>query len=283
MKRVSVVLMLVAMAIMLVGCSETTKELDTGTAASDVGTASSPTTATQAKAESTDAPQPTATLTPIPEPTNTPAPTNTPEPTATATPKPPTPTPSPVPPTPTATPVPEPRVYSGSGSDVVDIEKPGGADSVAIAHITGNAGSSYFGVTSFDESGKQVDLLVNTTDPYDGVVLMDARKDEKTTRLQVESDGDWTIEVKPLAAARHGAVPGVVEGSGDDVFILDGDPDTAQISGNADGDYFGVWAYGKSSDLLVNTTDPYEGRVIIGKDTVVIVVSAASGWKITFE
>jgi hypothetical protein len=280
MKRIGVVLLVVVMAVMLAACEETTKEMDTGSSP-----ASSPTTAAQAKADSTstNTVEPTATLTPTEEPTNTPEPANTPEPTATATPIPPTPTPSPVPPTPTATPAPEPKAYSGSGSDVIDIEKPGGVDSVAIAHITGNAGSSYFGVTSFDDAGKQIDLLVNTTDPYDGVVLIDVRKNDKTTRLQIESDGDWTIEILPLSSARRVAVPGAVDGTGDDVIIVDGTPDTAKISGNADGNYFGVWAYGKSADLLVNTTDPYEGRVIVGKDTSVIEISAEGGWQITFE
>ncbi len=72
-----------------------------------------------ATSEPTSTPEPTATatLTPTPEPTNTPAPTATPEPTSTPTPE------------PTATPAPQPVVYSGSGTNVIDIQKPGDAAS----------------------------------------------------------------------------------------------------------------------------------------------------------
>ncbi len=191
------------------------------------------------------------------------------------------PTPTPIPPTPT--PLPEPKAYSGSGSDVVAIEKPGGLDAVVIVHVVGNAESSYFGVTGFDEAGKQTDLLVNTTDPYDGITLLDARKGQTTTRLQVEAQGDWTIEVRPLAMARGAAVPGTTSGAGDDVLLLDGEPDTAHIVGNAEGRYFGVIGHGKRYDLLVNTTDPYDGRVIVNRDTVVIEVKATGEWEVTFE
>ena len=188
-----------------------------------------------------------------------------------------------IPPTPTPTPLPEPKAYSGSGSDVVAIEKPGGLDAVVIVHVVGNAESSYFGVTGFDEAGKQTDLLVNTTDPYDGITLLDARKGQTTTRLQVEAQGDWTIEVRPLAMARAAAVPGTTSGAGDDVLLLDGEPDTAHIVGNAEGRYFGVIGHGKRYDLLVNTTDPYDGRVIVNRDTVVIEVKATGEWEVTFE
>ena len=166
---------------------------------------------------------------------------------------------------------------------MVAIEKPGGLDAVVIVHVVGNAESSYFGVTGFDEAGKQTDLLVNTTDPYDGITLLDARKGQTTTRLQVEAQGDWTIEVRPLAMARAAAVPGTTSGAGDDVLLLDGEPDTAHIVGNAEGRYFGVIGHGKRYDLLVNTTDPYDGRVIVNRDTVVIEVKATGEWEVTFE
>lgn len=269
MKRLWIMLSLLAITLLFAACGPATDE-----------TATAPAETSVAAAAPTDATGPTETAAPAnatAEPTSTPvAPTATTEPTA--TPVPPTPTPAP-----TATPLPEPKSYSGSGSDVVAIEKPGGSDAVVIAHITGNAGSRYFGVTGFDDAGQQTDLLVNTTDPYDGVTLLDARKGQTTTRLQVEAEGDWTIEIRPLAMARHAAVPGATTGVGDDILILDGTPDTAHIVGNPDGRYFGVIGHGKSWDLLVNATEPYDGRVIVSKDVVVIEVKAVGDWQLTFE
>lgn len=267
MKRL---LPLLLIAMLLAACGATTEETPT-----------EPSGTTVAAAAPTGAAAPTSTP---PPPTATPKPTSTPVP-PTPTPKPPTPTPIPPTPTlePTATPMPEPTSYSGTGSDVVAIDKPGGPDAVVIVHVTGNAESRYFGVTGFDDAGKQTDLLVNTTDPYDGITLLDARRGQVTTRLQVESQGAWTIEIRPLATAERAAVPGTTSGTGDNVLILDGKPDTAHIVGNADGRYFGVIGHGKSWDLLVNTTDPYDGRVIVNRDTVVIEVKAIGDWQITFE
>jgi|GEM_PF-445147 len=274
----------ILLAILLVACEaesegEATSTAESEQAAQVTATAADPEpspTATDepeeptATSEPTSTPEPTATatLTPTPEPTNTPAPTATPEPTSTPTPE------------PTATPTPQPVVYSGNGDNVIDIQKPG---NVVLAYIRGNAESRYFGVESYDDAGKQVDLLVNTTDPYEGIVLMDVRDGENSTRLQVTAQGEWYIELRPLNTARRVTAPGTIESTGDDVFIIDGEPDTAQISGNADGRYFGVIGYGDRSNLLVNTTDPYDGRVIVGRDTIVVKVKAIGGWRIIFE
>jgi hypothetical protein len=222
----------------------------------------------------TSEPTATATLSPTPKPTNTPAPSPTPRPTN---------TPTPIPPTATPEPPPAPLVYSGSGANVIDIQKPGDPDDAVLAYVRGNAASGYFGVKSYDDAGEQVDLLVNTTDPYEGIVLLDLRDGQLTTRLEITADGDWYIEIRPLSSARRVSAPGTINGNGDEVFILDGDPDVAHIAGNADGNYFGVWAYGDSSDLLVNETDPFDGRVIVSRDAILFEVTAVGGWEITFE
>jgi hypothetical protein len=221
--------------------------------------------------EASETPEPTE----PPEPTNTPEPTDTPQPTDTPAPT-FTPTIAPSP-----TPLPDPIVLTGTGDSVVDFDNP---FSVAIVHVTGNAASRYFGVTTYDANGNQIDLLVNTTDPYDGVRPLDFRDDEHTTRFEVSADGDWVIEIKHLFEARKLDVPGTITGSGDDVFLLLGAaPDTATIIGNAEGRYFGVFAYGEEIDLLVNTTDPYEGTVIVDPNTLVIEVKAEGEWEITVE
>jgi hypothetical protein len=196
---------------------------------------------------------------------STPRPTRTPKPTATPTKE------------PTPTPIPEPITLTGSGDSVVDFDNP---FPIGIAHIIGNAGGRYFGVTSYDAGGEMADLLVNTTDPYDGIVLMDVF-DTHTTRFEVEAVGEWTIVVDSFLTARRLEIPGTIEGIGDDVILLIGEtPDLAHIIGNADARYFGVMGYGSYADLLVNTTDPYEGTVPLASDTGVIEFEAVGPWSI---
>src|SRR5690606_17817533 len=119
--------------------------------------------------------------------------------------------------------------------------------------------------------------------PYEGITPLDFRDSEETTRLEVTAVGPWQIEVRPLTSARVIEAPGSLSGIGDEVLFIDGEPDTALISGNAAGRHFAVHAYGDSIDLLVNTTDPYEGRVIVPRDALLLEITAEGAWEVTFE
>lgn len=218
---------------------------------------------------------PYPTYTPVPKATNTRKPTNTPVPKATNTPV----------PTSTNTPAAaqEPIILTGSGSAVVDVDK----DSMGVlVHITGNADGRHFAVANYGSGGEQYDLLVNTTDPYDGVRPMDFLDDEHTKRFEVTATGDWTIEITSLSPDVLGDhiinAPGSYVGTGDDVFFVLGDCDTATIEGNSEGRYFGVFGwYSKGRDLLVNTSDTYKGTVIMKRDTFAVEVVAVGAWSIS--
>lgn len=181
--------------------------------------------------------------------------------------------------TPTPVPTMAPIVLSGSGDAVVDANLPG--NFVGIVHITGNAGGQYFGVKNLDINNNQIDLLVNTTDPYDGVRPLNFIDGEETFRFEVTASGEWTIEILPLSSLERLNVPGTLSGTGDYVFAVSGDdPDTAIITGNANNAYFGVFAYSATRDLLVNTTDAYSGTVLVDPGTIVIEVIAEGEWTI---
>ena len=217
--------------------------------------------------EPTNTPKPTST----PEPTDTPAPTNTPEPTDTPE------------PTPTSTPVPEPEVFTGTGDAVIDVER---IFDFALAHIVGNSASRHMSVESYDEQGNRLDLLVNTSDPYDGFRGINMIDGETTARFQVSATGEWTIEILPLAPTEaikeHMLwVPGTYESNGDNLILLQGEtPDLATIIGNADARHFAVISHNGGRDLLVNTSDPYEGTVILDAGTLLLQVFAHGPWSI---
>lgn len=227
-------------------------------------TATAEPTATE---EPTPEPEPTAT----PEPTEAPEPTATPAPTATAQ------------PTATPEPPPEPVNYAGNGDDVLTIDKPGGPESPALAFVRGNSEASHFAVSAFDAQGDQVALLVNTTDPYEGLVPLDFMDSEETTQLEISSSGEWEIELRPLESLEIQNVPGEASGSGDHVFGIDGNSPTAHIDGNAGETHFAVAGYGNGWNLLVNTTDQYRGRVMLPSDVWIIEVDAEGPWRIVFE
>ncbi len=182
---------------------------------------------------------------------------------------------------PAPTPAPPQNAYSGSGDAVIDFSRPAGP---AIVHVTGNAESGYFGITSYGADGSYIDLLVNTADPYDGIRPLDF-EGQHATRFQVQAPGAWTIEILPLSSAHTLWVPGSYSGANDDVIVLAGvTPDKATISGNGNAVYFGMIGYtasGAYGDLLVNTTDPYQGTVIVERGITLIEVMAEGGWTIS--
>jgi len=203
-------------------------------------------------------------------PTITPTPTSTPEPTFTPS------------QTLAATPEPEPIILSGTHDSVVDFKNPFGA---AIAHIVGNYYSSHFSVKSFNENGEIIELLVNTSDSYDGIVPIDFINSQKTSRFEVSAFGQWSIEILPLSKARRIKVPGVIKGNGDDIIILTGgNADTAHIVGNQADKLFSVRGYRENGiDSLINTTDPYEGTILIETGIFLLEIKAFGEWTIELE
>jgi len=169
-------------------------------------------------------------------------------------------------------------ILNGSGDSIVDIDKP---DLPMVVHIVGNSSSGYFGVTSYDKEGEYLDLLVNTTEPYDGIRTLDFLPGEQTSRFEVASSDSWTIEILPISSIRVLSVPGKIEGKDDEVIKISGGvPDLAIISGNNSGGYFGIFTYNDIKDLIVNETDPYEGTVMLDSETIFIEVIAVGDWSI---
>lgn len=168
-------------------------------------------------------------------------------------------------------------VFSGAGDDVIDIPL---LDYFYVFHISGNKDAHHFSVKSYDSAGNYNELLVNTTDPYDGVTYDMA---QNAVLLEISAVGEWTIELVDAATLKDVAAGSSISGSGDAVFLVSGGK-TADIKGNANASHFAVKSfsgYGDYLDLLVNTTDPYEGKVMLKDAPRLIVVTADGDWSIT--
>lgn len=167
--------------------------------------------------------------------------------------------------------------YSGSGDDYIEIDP---LDDLWYIEITGNQSSGHFAVKGYDAAGDYKDLFVNTVEPYRGSVF---ELEQSTRLLEINAPDSWSVKIKPLAEAPRLTASEMYSGVGDAVLLLPSGCTSAKITGNGGSNHFAVKGYGNYCDLLVNTIDPYNGTVRLGKNTVLLTITADGGWQITVQ
>ena len=178
---------------------------------------------------------------------------------------------------PTPRPIPESVVYEGSGDSVIEVVPP---DDLYVFKITGNSEEDHFAVKSYDSYGERSELLVNTTDPHDGI-SMDASFD--VSMLEITASGDWRIEIASMYAMDIIEQGQTYSGCGDSVLLVRSSGKTATITGNASESHFAVKSYGEYFDVLVNEVDPYEGTVMLEFAPLIFQITAVGDWTITLN
>jgi len=119
---------------------------------------------------------------------------------------------------------------------------------------------------------------VNTLGRYQGTVPLDFLDDQHTSRFEINASGQWEIQVLPLSQVRREQIPGTITGTGDDIVFLDGaNPDLLQVDATKAKGNFVIWAYGDRRDLVVNEIAPYQGTVVVSRDTMILVISEGGG------
>jgi hypothetical protein len=221
---------------------------------------------------------PTRTPTAIPTDTLPPGPTDTPVPSETPL---PTDTPRPTDtPLPTFTPTlpPDPIILTGSGDSIVDVPK--GAYP-AIMRSKYSSGGNFI-VTNYDANNNPIDLLINTIGAYEGTKPLDFLVGKQTARLEIKASGPWEIQILPLTLARRASIPGPIQGTGDDVFYLDGsNPDTIVADASQGTGNFILYSYSDSgADLVFNEIAPYTGTALLDNSTFLISVEATGNWSL---
>jgi hypothetical protein len=166
-------------------------------------------------------------------------------------------------------------VFTGSGDQVVDVEKWDGPALVRITH----SGGGNFAVWNYGPNNERIDLLVNTIGSYAGTLPLDWLDNEDTVRFQVTAGGTWEIHIDPFETMRRENVPGRVDGVGDDVVLLDGTPDVISVEADKASGNFAIWAWGTDGrDLIVNEIAPYTGKVLAPGGTRILVITAEKEW-----
>jgi hypothetical protein len=190
-------------------------------------------------------------------------------------------------PTPRPTPVPTPALafkpitLKGVGSKVPKFAIP--EEAPAIATIS-ERGTSNFVVTSLASDGSENELLVNEIGNYSGTRLFDANTGEHSVAFKIESDGSWTIVIKPIELARAWNPETKLTGRGDDVARLS--PPTSGLTtvtithrGAAN---FIVTAYtADGGQGLVNEIGNYSGEVPLPDGTLLLEIQADGVWTVT--
>ena len=198
--------------------------------------------------------------------TSTVEPTSTVQPTLTA------------PPSPTATPAREPIVHAGRGDSIFYPQKWIGPAVVRI----GYDGAGPLVVWTQDDNAEREDMLVTVAGPYHGSSVIDVLGSQRILRFEVRTADAWTIEVRPLSAALHLTIPGAIQGTGDDVVVLDGAfaPDLLTVDASTSIGDFSVFAYGAQGDQVIGAVAPYAGTVSIRRDTTVLAVKSSGPWRL---
>lgn len=164
------------------------------------------------------------------------------------------------------------ETVQGSGDSVYQVV----ANQNWYFEAAGNNESHHFAVKGYDARLNYVDLFINTSEPYKGACVDPY---QETCILTVTAENDFAILVKPLAEAAAVPAPANVNGTGDYVFYIQNAGKTATVTGNAEGRHFSVKAFSAfGPDLLVNTTDPYEGTVMLDGGNMLIVVNGVGSW-----
>ncbi|KMQ49800.1 hypothetical protein CHISP_3264 [Chitinispirillum alkaliphilum] len=175
--------------------------------------------------------------------------------------------------------------FSGSGDDVIIIEKP--QENVpALLYVEGNKSQRHFSITAYDSDRNLVGLLVNTLKTYSGIVGLDLPSQTETRMLEISAVGPWLIHLYPIEKATVIEIGETLTAKGDNVLRISGDAITATIIGNASQSHFSVTAYDESGSLkglMVNTINEYSGKVLVPDNAAILEIRAVGNWEVTLE
>lgn len=189
-------------------------------------------------------------------------------------------------------------IYSGSGNQIFDIEKPDGSESVAWLEyeFTGEDEYSSINFSSLDGDGELTSSVIDVDfgQKLTGSYWIDAEQiydGDYTQTLQIEAEGDWVIKLHPVSKAPVLKTGEKISGTSAQAFLYE--PDTAStLKATFTTDDHGdlqIYAQGEdfeqAADMLITTNqNGYEGSVSMPEGKQYISVSSYSGtWELTFE
>ncbi|WP_083966912.1 TM2 domain-containing protein [Demequina globuliformis] len=168
---------------------------------------------------------------------------------------------------------------SGTGDTIITL--PEGVDAGLLTASYGGSGA--FTMQILDANNEAtIEGTVLSFGAYDGTVPfgLDGWIGEPGTKIEIQADADWTLEIAPVASA-----PALVEnGTGAGVYLYDGAAATLNAS-YAGESAFSVIEYGDDIlfGVLVLEFGAYEGQVAMSAGPSVIAVNTDDDWTLTVE
>lgn len=170
----------------------------------------------------------------------------------------------------------DPVSASGSGDDIVALPE-GATAGIATASYTG---SGNFAISVIDANNESTgELLVNTIGAYSGTTVYGINALGDGVNLKITASGPWELTLSPVSAA-----PALPEsGSGDGVYLYDGDAASATIDYTGDSNFAVLEETGESLSfgLLVNEIGAYSGTVPVSAGPSVISITSSGDWTIS--
>jgi hypothetical protein len=141
-------------------------------------------------------------------------------------------------------------------------------------------GSANFVVTQLDANLQDGDIIANAISPWSGIVPLDFGG-ASTTKIKVESDGPFTMQVLDLRYAHR--LNGTATGSGDDVLYYTGSPAvltyTLQGDSNVTGEFYADPT--GDNDIVINEIAPANGSGTIPGGPGYLVLTGPTTWTLT--
>jgi hypothetical protein len=166
------------------------------------------------------------------------------------------------------------KTYKGNGDTVVSLPN-GAASGIVTATYSGR---DFFSVTTLDSSYDSSEyLMYSFGEKYSGSMAYGLNDyNERSVRLQIESDGPWTIKVSPISSAK--TMP--KSGAGDQVYLYTGSAGRLSLT-HSGKEWFEVTQY--TNDIygeryLAYAGGPYKGTVPIYSGPSVIEIQADGQW-----
>ncbi|MYW02958.1 hypothetical protein GT354_32745, partial [Streptomyces sp. SID3343] len=176
-----------------------------------------------------------------------------------------------------------PATYNGRGDKILTITSP--VESGPFLAEIESRGTDNFAVWTLNAALETDKLLANTIGPHRGRALVDERGG-RTTRLKIEADGEWTIRLLPVDAAR--LLTDRLTGTGPETVRWNG-PRTVLATTHRGQSTFIVGAFTVEADkgaylgTLANAIGDYDGESILPAGPCLIELEADGPWTLTPE